>query len=391
MHEFLINNRAELIERCKAKVALRPPRAATPEQLKNGIPLFLEQLTRTLQAESEGERGESLRISGASGGGSTSAVSEMGLSATAHGKQLLELGYSVDEVVHGYGDLCQAISDMAVERDAPFRVDEFRTLNRCLDNAIAEAVTEFSTLRDVATARRFSEEANERHGFLLHELRNSLHTATLALSALETGKLPIAGATGAVLRRSLVALTSLVKHALDEVRVAAALTEEKEVFSLASFLADAGSAALLDANARGCSFVVRNTIDPDIAIKGDRDLLLGAVTNLVQNAFKFTRPGTEVSLNAHATDDGVVSIDVEDGCGGLPPGVADVMFLPFVRRHGDKSGLGLGLSIARQNVEAVGGTLAVRDMPGQGCVFTISLRRYEGELAPAVPVGTPAP
>jgi signal transduction histidine kinase len=379
MHEFLIHNRGELMERCKAKVALRPPRAATPEQLKNGIPLFLEQLTRTLQAESEGEPGESLRISGASGGGSSSALSEMGVSATAHGRQLLELGYSVDDVVHGYGDLCQAISDMAVERDAPFTPDEFRTLNRCLDNAIAEAVSEFSTQRDLATARRYADEANERHGFLLHELRNSLHTATLALTALETGKLSIAGATGAVLRRSLVALTSLVKHALDEVRVAAALSNDKEVFPLAPFVADAGSAALLDANARGCSFVVRNTIDPDIEIKGNRELLLGAAMNLVQNAFKFTRPGTEVSLKAHATPDGVVSIEVEDGCGGLPPGVAEVMFRPFTRRHGDQSGLGLGLSIARQNVEAVGGTLTVRDLPGEGCVFTISLRRHERE------------
>jgi hypothetical protein len=376
MRDFLIRNRAELIERCAAKVAQRPVRAATPEQLRNGIPLFLEQLARTLAADAAGEAAESVRISG-SGVAGSNALSEMGVSATAHGKQLLELGYSVDEVVHGYGDLCQAISDMAVERDAAFPVDEFRTLNRCLDNAIADAVTEFSSQRDVATARRYAEEAIERQGFLLHELRNSLHTASLALTALETGKLPIAGATGAVLRRSLVALSSLVKHALDEVRVAAALSDDNKVFALAPFLADAGSAALLDANARGCSFIVTNTIDPDVEVEGDRELLSGAVMNLVQNAFKFTRPGTEVSLNAHAATDGTVCIDVQDGCGGLPAGFEEVMFSPFTRRHADRSGMGLGLAIARQNVEAVGGTLAVRDMPGRGCVFTISLRRRQ--------------
>lgn len=374
MQDFLIHNRAELIERCAAKVALRPLRVATPEQLKDGIPLFLEQLVRTLAADSAGATAASLRISG-SGVGGANALSEMGVSATAHGKQLLELGYTVDQVVHGYGDLCQAISDMAVERDASFPVEEFRTLNRCLDNAIAEAVTEFSGQRDVAAARRYAEEAVERQGFLLHELRNSLHTASLALTALETGKLPIAGATGGVLRRSLVALSSLVRHALDEVRVAAALTDDSKVFALAPFLADAGSAALLDANARGCTFIVKNTIDPDIEVEGDRELLLGAVTNLVQNAFKFTRPGTEVSLNAHATPDGAVSIEVQDRCGGLPAGFEEEMFSPFTRRHADKSGLGLGLAIARQNVEAVGGTLTVRDMPGKGCVFTISLRQ----------------
>ena len=184
MHEFLSNNLEELIVRCKAKVAQRPRRAATPEQLKNGVPLFLEQLTKTLRAEREGHSGDSLRISGASGGDS-SAVSEISVTATAHGKQLLELGYTVDQVVHDYGDLCQAVTDLAVERDALFSVEEFRTLNRCLDNAIADAVTEFSAQRDVTVSRRFSAEANERLGFLVHEVRNYLQTATLALTALE--------------------------------------------------------------------------------------------------------------------------------------------------------------------------------------------------------------
>lgn len=147
MHIFLANNRDELIARCKAKVAQRPKRAATEEQLKNGVPLFLEQLRRTLVAEEGGQAAESLKISGGSGG-HTQSLSEMGVTAAAHGNQLLELGFSMDQVVHDYGDLCQTITDLAVERDAPFSVDEFRTLNRCLDNAISDAVTEFRLQRD---------------------------------------------------------------------------------------------------------------------------------------------------------------------------------------------------------------------------------------------------
>jgi signal transduction histidine kinase len=374
MHEFLSRNRDELIERCAAKVALRPRRAATADQLRNGVPLFLEQLTQTLRAERGGQSGDSLRISGAPGG-DTTALSEIGLSATAHGRQLLELGYTVNQVVHDYGDLCQAITDLAVERDAPFNVDEFRTLNRCLDNAIADAVTEFSAQRDLTIARRHSAEANERLGFFVHELRNSLNTATLAIAALETGQLPLAGATGSVLKRSVLALTSLVKHSLDEVRAAAAPQLSAEVFSLASFIGDAGNAALLEANARGCPFTVRN-VDSQLEVEGPRELLLGALVNMLQNAFKFTRPHTEVSLSAYAGDGCSVFIDVEDHCGGLVPGAAEVMFRPFVRRHDDKSGLGLGLSIARENVEAAGGTLSVRDVPGEGCVFTIRLRQH---------------
>jgi hypothetical protein len=374
MHEFLSEHRQELVERCKLKVAQRPLRAATPEQLKNGVPLFLDQLIRTLQAEKEHHPAESLRISGAPGGASHDP-SEMGVTATAHGKQLLELGYTVDQVVHDYGDLCQAITDLAVERHAPFSVDEFRTLNRCLDNAIAEAVTEFSAQSDVAASRRFSLESNQRVGFLLHELRNSLLAAKLALTALESGQLPLAGATGGVLRRSLAALTSLVNHALDEVRGTADLQAGREGFSLASFIADAASTARLDADARGCALSVRN-IASDVEVEGDRQLLLGALMNLLQNAFKFTRPHTEVSLSASVTADGAVWIEVADHCGGLAPGIAEVMFRPFERGQQDQGGLGLGLSIARANVRAAGGDLGVRDVPGTGCVFTMRLARH---------------
>jgi len=215
MHVFLTDNRTELIARCKAKVGMRPHRAATDVQLAHGVPAFLGQLTRTLRAEEMGEAGESLRISGASGGGA-SAVSEMGVSAAVHGKVLLDLGFSVDQVVHDYGDLCQAITELAVERDAPFAVAEFRTLNRCLDNAIADAVTEFGLYRDITVAQKQAAELNEHVGVLVHEFRNSLNTATLAFTALESGKLPVGGSTGAVLKRSLASLTALVNRSLME-------------------------------------------------------------------------------------------------------------------------------------------------------------------------------
>ena len=373
MYRFLAHNRDELIARCKAKVAQRPKRAATSDQLKNGIPIFLEQLQRTLQAEEEQEPDESLKISGASGGDSLT-MSEMGVSAAAHGKQLLELGFSVDQVVHDYGDLCQAITDLAFERDAPFGIEEFRTLNRCLDNAIADAVTEFSFQRDASIARRRDAEVNERMGFLVHELCNALGTATLAAGALEAGMLPMAGATGAVLKRSLAALKSLIDRALADVRRKAALPPRYQVFSLASFMADAASAARLEAAATGCPLTVA-AVDPLLGLCANRERLLAALANLMQNAFKFTLPHTEITLSAYAFGHSIL-IDVKDQCGGLPHGSADTIFSPFAQRNNDRSGLGLGLSIARQSVESDGGTLSVRDVPGTGCVFTISLPRH---------------
>ena len=371
MRNFLTNNREELVSRCKSKVALRPRRAATEHQLANGIPLFLEQLIRTLAAEEEDKPADSIRISGPSGGDSLT-LSEMGVSATAHGKELLKLGYTVDQVVHDYGDLCQAITDLAFERDAPFAVGEFRTLNRCLDNAIADAVTEFSFQRDTQIARQQSLDATERFGFLVHELRNSLGTATLAIHALELGNMTVGGATGAVLKRSLSAMGALISRALAEVRSGA--PEQRQTFSVALFIKDAETAARLVASAAGCVLEVP-TVDSLLAIRGNRELLLAALANLLQNAFKFTHSHTDVALKAYELGEHVL-IEVEDHCGGLPPGIAAKMFAPFNQHSHDRSGLGLGLSIARQSVEADFGTLTVRDAPGVGCVFTICLPRH---------------
>ena len=370
MHSFLHNNRDELIARCKHKVAQRPRRAATAQQLANGVPLFLDQLTRTLRAEETDRNDESLRISGPSGGDAL-ALSEIGVSASAHGSELLKLGYSIDQVVHDYGDLCQAITDLAFERDAPFSIDEFRTLNRCLDNAIADAVTEFSFLSDQANATRHSSDAKERTGALVHELRNALATAMLAFAALERGNMSLGGATGAVLKRGLASLNSLIHGALLDVRRAE--PHASETFSVASFISDsADTARIADVGDR---VLLVPVVDAELGVCANRELLSAALGNLLQNAFKFSDPKTEITLRAYAFGQNVL-IEVKDGCGGLPPGIADQLFTPFTQQSDDKSGLGLGLSIARRSVEDDLGTLTVRDIPGTGCVFTISLPRY---------------
>lgn len=373
MHNFLANNRADLIERCKDKVALRPERVATKEQLQNGIPMFLDQLTRTLQAEHGGESEESVKISGHSGG-ATLGRSEMAVSATAHGKELLTLGYTVDQVVHDYGDLCQSITDLAYERDAPFTVDEFRTLNRCLDNVVADAVTEFSSAKEAVQARRQTLDANERLGCLAHELRDALSTAELALRALETGTLPLAGATGGVLKRSLTTLGDLIDRTLGEVRYTAGGGPKHSIFSLAAFVAEARASADFAASAQGCTFVAAE-VDPLLGIYADRDLIMAAVSNLLHNAFKFTAPHTQVTLNAYALQERIL-IEVSDHCGGLPVAMTATTFAPFAQYGSDRSGLGLGLSTAHESIESQGGTLSARDMPGIGCVFTINLPRY---------------
>jgi signal transduction histidine kinase len=371
MHDFLTNNSNELVKRCRAKVAERPARGATTTQLANGVPMFLDQLIRTLRAEQIDQPARSVAISGTSAG--IASHSEMGVSAAHHGRDLLALGFTVDQVVHDYGDLCQAITDLAFERDAPFQIDEFRTLNRCLDNAIAEAVTEFSYQQEsIEKSRR--EDAFHKQAALLHELRNYISTADLALSALKSGNLATSGATGAVLGRSIAALKGLVGKSIDEVTDQSTIATSAQLFCVADFISEIEAAAALTAAAQGCSLFV-SVVDPDLAISADKELLTGALGNLLNNAFKFTHPSTQVSLESYAVAERIL-IDVKDRCGGLGSDKLDRIFMPFVQAGKDRSGLGLGLSIAKHSVELFVGTLTVRDVPETGCVFTISLPRH---------------
>ena len=369
LHEFLTTNQEELIERCRAKVGLRLAPTATASALKYGIPRFLSQLIRTLEIEKTAEPLRSLEVSGAGGG--RSASSEIGITAAQHGLELLQQGFTVDQVVHDYGDLCQSIMDLAFDRRQPIDVDEFRTLNRCLDNGIADAVKEFALQRDALLAEGGIQASNERLGYFAHELRNQLNTAMLAVAAIKTGNVGLSGATGAVLDRSLLALRNLIDRSLADVRVTANMPARHQIVSVADFIAEVKISAYLDAHVRECRFIVAE-VDPALSVSIDREMLFAAVGNLLQNAFKFTAAGTAVSLCAYASGERLL-IEVADHCGGLREGEAEKMFRPFSQSGTDKSGLGLGLLICRRSVEVNNGSVRVRNTPGTGCTFTIDL------------------
>ena len=384
LHEFLSVHRGDLIARCMAKVLLRPARTrfANSPPLVHGIPEFLDQLIETLRIEQTMTPMESRRVSGPAGGAHR-VYSNLSEAATLHGRELWLNAFSVDQVVHDYGDLCQAIMELAYERKAAITIEEFRTLNRCLDNAIADAVTEFCYERDTVSAKVESA-AHERRAVFAHELRDNLHAASLALHAIKAGAVGLNGATGAALERSLARMATLIERSIMDARAAAALPPRNELLPLATLIADVVAIASLEAEARGCLLVV-SQVDASLSVEADRDLLLSAVANLLNNAFKYTCHATEVRLDAYASAENVL-IEVSDNCGGLPAGSERTMFLPFTQGSGDRSGLGLGLAISRRNVEAQRGTLGVRDVPGIGCIFTITLPRHLTSIAQASPV-----
>jgi signal transduction histidine kinase len=365
LHEFLTENRNELVKRCRARVAKRAAPSPTATELEYGIPLFLEQLIDMLRKELS----PSLE-------GSPRAASAIEASAEKHGNEFYRKGFSVDQVVHDYGDLCQSVTELASEVNAPITVDEFRTFNRCLDNAIADAVTAFGHARDRTIAAEGSQAMNERLGSLAHELRNLLNAAFLAFDAIKTGNVTVTGATGSVLDRSLIGLRDVIDRSLAAVRLGAGLETHREVINVGEFLQELQVAAAMEAKASEITFKISPT-DKALTVDADRQLLGSAVSNLLQNAFKFSRRNGTVCLTARAAGERVL-IDVEDECGGLPDGKAEELFLPFEQKGRNRTGLGLGLSISRRAVEANQGNLNVRNVPGKGCVFTIDLPRSGG-------------
>jgi signal transduction histidine kinase len=111
-----------------------------------------------------------------------------------------------------------------------------------------------------------------------------------------------------------------------------------------------------------------------VAVEGDRQVLAAVMMNVLQNAFKFTRPRTTVTLRVVARAARVL-IEIHDECGGLPEGDANALFHPFKQRGADRKGLGLGLAFSRWAVEANHGQIYARDLPDVGCVFTVELPR----------------
>lgn len=358
----------------KSSRRLRLGAAIANEQLQSGVPIFLDQLIATLKIEQISDPLPCCENSGSSA--SEPPSTDLEGTAVIHGRGLSLLGFPVDQVVHDYCDLCQAITELAYERNAQFGINDFRTLIRCLDGAIASAVVAYTTQHDSISAHQAALEVTEKIEDLAQDLRSRLGTAMLAFATAKGSNLSLKGATGSVLEHGLFELRDLIDRALADTRSTAEGFPIGEVFPVSELIEEIKFAAELAAQVRGCSLLV-TAVSPTLNAKGDRDMLYAALGSLVQNAFKFTRAHTAVCLNVH-TEAGRILIDVIDHCGGLSKGDTEAIFLPFVQRASDRAGLGLGLATARRNVELNGGSLTARDMPGKGCAFTISLPLYDG-------------
>ena len=368
LHAFLQANRAELIRRCESMLAHLPAQGGAQPRGETRVAVFIDQLLLALQ----------------NGNGADVGIAP---EAIQHGTHLLKSGYSLWEVVEIYRNVGLVVTLLLRERQVAISPEEVETMILALYTATGEAVSEYERQRDRLVVTRSTRALNERLGFLAHELRNFLNTAMLAFAAVKSGSVGLTGPTASVIDRSLAGLRDLIDRALEDVRHAEG--PQMEAVPLAGFIAEVVAAANLAARARDCLLEV-SAIDAGLTVSADRHLLHSAVENLLQNAFKFTRPHTCVNLRVTGTEDRAL-IEVADECGGLPAGKTEALFLSFTQHHADRSGLGLGLTISRHAIESMGGVLRVRDAPGFGCVFTIDLpRMVDAPAEPSAPALEPS-
>ena len=322
--------------------ALSLPRA----ELIDHIPAFVDELILALHPEAM-------------------PLPPISANAEEHGEQRFGLGFDVAEVVREYGMLHETILQIAGEAELVISPREHELIVKWLNAGIADAAAQYVKQRDLELQRQSSEHL----GFIAHELRNPLGSAKLAFQRLRRTELA-ESRTVEMVERGLRRMGEMIDGALSHASLRLGVIPRLAPVALRPFLQELETDAAIEAKAKGIEVVV--LAPEDLIVEADPRLLRSAVSNLLQNALKFSHERAKVVMTA-ARSEGRLMIEVTDGCGGLPPGKAEELFDPLVQRSDNRSGFGLGLSIALQAAEAHNGTIRVRDLPGQGCAFMIDV------------------
>lgn len=354
LHEVLAIRGEEVIARWKELVRRTLAPQSTPSiELVDHMPEFLLGIIAALKE--------------ASGTPAGAPEEEPNGTAAVHGAHRLRMGFSVGAVIQEYGLLRTAIVDTALDAGVALKQAELQVLFDALIHGIAEAVSEYSRRRDA----EFTRQASEHFAFVAHELGNPIGSARVALELLKRqGGLPEGEHAVGALERGLAQASELILSTLQNARVASGRDVHRTTTTLHALVADSMATATADAVAKGV--VLRKAIENDRDLGLDHRLIRSALDNLVRNGVKYTPSGGNVEVRARVAH-GRAIFEVEDCCGGLPPGELEQAFAPFVRLDERQGGFGLGLAIAKQAVDAHGGTLRVQSLPGKGCLFVMEL------------------
>jgi len=352
-HEFLALHRDEILRRSRCHLLKEVVLLPTEEDLARGLPVFLDQLIESLRRYNGSRPGENL---------------EIGQSALQFGQKLSQLGFTVTQLVHGYGAVSEAATGLAHVYADEIDPEEHEVLNAALDIAIANAVDGYQKERDRGSILRDT----DRLGVSAHELRSALAAASVSFLALKKSKAGCKGRIADRLQDSLGRMRRLIDRALAEERLGAQTEPRMEDIPLMDLVDQIVATVLLGSDAKKISMIAR--IDRDLNVRGDRQLLASALANLLDDAIADTREGGCVQLRGSARGD-LVIVQIEDECVDLSQGqVKDVPSETKATGQG-QSKAQPGLSIARQVMSLHDGTVSVRETPDKGRVVTVEIPR----------------
>lgn len=234
--------------------------------------------------------------------------------------------------------------------------------------------------RDVSRWLRAEEEREDQLSMVFHDLRSPLGNVISSLemlsAALPTGE----GSADLntlvdIALRSSRRIVHLLNALLDIRRLETGQPLDREPASLQAIVAEAVSQLAYFAQSRHIHLAIQMPAEiPELLV--DRDLIQRVIYNLLDNAIKYTRAHTDVTISAQMQPGtGNVLVAVADNGPGVPPEYCEAIFGKYqrIRREGAPKGLGLGLALCRMAIEAHGGRIWVEDTPGGGATFKFTL------------------
>lgn len=210
--EFLPSKKHEILALTEQKTLELAGEHPSSTKLKEGLPIFFGQVVEVIRQSKNpssppekdiqaiakaADREDEPAMAEAAGRPEEAELAE---SAVRHGTEYQRLGYALPHVVHAYGAMCQAITEVAAKNHFQISATEFHSLNRCLDVAIAGAVTGYQSLQ------------NAQEQKLNDEIRTVLSGAEVAFQSIKSGAVGVGGSTGRALEQSLAQIREILER-----------------------------------------------------------------------------------------------------------------------------------------------------------------------------------
>jgi anti-sigma regulatory factor (Ser/Thr protein kinase) len=353
LHQFMDEHRQEIFVACTHYLNESVP---AHELFEDDLKLFFEEVYQALRREA-GNRDSSSPLPGRSE------------AAARLGSEPQRTGMDPAKVPFIFGAISNALGEVGARYGLEIGAADYKVFNQCMDAGVATSIQHFWD----GERRGERAKVSATLGELAHELRQALGNACLAFKLLRSGEVSVNGKTAGVLGTNLARMELLTARTLGEVQLNAGVAPSLRPLLVATVLRKLHSSFISD---RGVALVLK--VDDSLLVMADEMLLVSAVSNLLSNASKFSCSGGRVELRCFARDQAVV-IEVEDECGGLNTDDPSKLLLPFVKGREHPSNVGLGLSIVKRGVEAMGGAVQISNHPGKGCTFALVFPRAEGD------------